>query len=63
MVCAPFECLSRNFILPEPANHVYFYAFLEFAQFIVPYLLFGVSWGRFCYNFGSLFIALSTIFG
>jgi len=39
MVCAPFECLSRNFILPEPANHVYFYAFLEFAQFIVPYLL------------------------
>ncbi|MBQ3357008.1 MAG: hypothetical protein IJJ85_10545, partial [Clostridia bacterium] len=35
---APFECLCRNFILPEFANYVYFYPFLNLRNLL--YLIF-----------------------
>ena len=34
---APFECLCGNFIHPEPASYVFFFALFQFAQLIVPY--------------------------
>ena len=35
---APFECLCGNFILPEPASYVFFYAFsnLRNLLYIIP---------------------------
>ena len=31
---APFECLCGNFILPEPASYVFFYAFSNLRHFV-----------------------------
>ncbi|MCQ4770445.1 hypothetical protein NE579_08210, partial [Intestinimonas massiliensis] len=37
---APFECLCGNFILPEPASYVFFYAIsnLRNLLYIIPWL-------------------------
>ena len=31
---APFECLCGNFILPEPASYVFFYAFFNLRKLL-----------------------------
>ena len=44
---APFECLCGNFILPEPASYVFFYAFSNLRNLL--YIILGsrnIDYGR-----------------
>ena len=46
MLLSPFECLSRNFILPESANYVFSYPFFFLRNLL--YLIFAENspWAR-----------------
>ena len=43
MSLSPFECLSRNFILPEPASYVFFYAVFNLRNLLYLIALSGVT--------------------